>query len=55
LKNPFIWGMALTYFFIYVVRQVRLVKAITLQTDGNITMPDSNNDCKGSDVGTLGD
>lgn len=22
LKNPFIWGMALTYFFIYVVRQV---------------------------------
>lgn len=23
LKNPFIWGMALTYFFIYVVRQVR--------------------------------
>ena len=21
LKNPFIWGMALTYFFIYVVRQ----------------------------------
>ena len=25
LKNPFIWGMALTYFFIYVVRQVRVV------------------------------
>jgi sugar phosphate permease len=24
LKNPFIWGMALTYFFIYIVRQVRL-------------------------------
>jgi hypothetical protein len=23
LKNPFIWGMALTYFFIYIVRQVR--------------------------------
>lgn len=23
LRNPFIWGMALTYFFIYVVRQVR--------------------------------
>lgn len=23
LKNPFIWGMALTYFFVYVVRQVR--------------------------------
>ena len=23
IKNPFIWGMALTYFFIYVVRQVR--------------------------------
>ena len=23
LKNPFIWGMALTYFFIYVVRQVK--------------------------------
>jgi sugar phosphate permease len=22
LKNPFIWGMALTYFFIYIVRQV---------------------------------
>ncbi len=22
LKNPFIWGMALTYFFVYVVRQV---------------------------------
>ena len=22
LKNPYIWGMALTYFFIYVVRQV---------------------------------
>ena len=22
LKNPFIWGMAFTYFFIYVVRQV---------------------------------
>ena len=21
LKNPYIWGMALTYFFIYVVRQ----------------------------------
>ena len=21
IKNPFIWGMALTYFFIYVVRQ----------------------------------
>ena len=21
LRNPFIWGMALTYFFIYVVRQ----------------------------------
>ena len=21
LKNPFIWGMALTYFFVYVVRQ----------------------------------
>lgn len=21
LKNPFIWGMALTYFFIYVIRQ----------------------------------
>ena len=25
LKNPFIWGMALTYFFIYVVRQVGVV------------------------------
>jgi hypothetical protein len=25
LKNPFIWGMALTYFFIYIVRQVSLV------------------------------
>jgi len=25
LKNPFIWGMALTYFFIYIVRQVRRV------------------------------
>lgn len=25
LKNPFIWGMALTYFFIYIVRQVRMV------------------------------
>jgi hypothetical protein len=24
LKNPFIWGMALTYFFIYVVRQVSI-------------------------------
>lgn len=23
LKNPFIWGMALTYFFIYIVRQVQ--------------------------------
>lgn len=23
LKNPFIWGMALTYFFIYIVRQVK--------------------------------
>lgn len=23
LTNPFIWGMALTYFFIYIVRQVR--------------------------------
>jgi sugar phosphate permease len=22
LKNPYIWGMALTYFFIYIVRQV---------------------------------
>jgi MFS transporter, OPA family, sugar phosphate sensor protein UhpC len=21
LKNPYIWGMALTYFFIYVIRQ----------------------------------
>lgn len=21
LKNPYIWGLALTYFFIYVVRQ----------------------------------
>lgn len=23
LRNPYIWGMALTYFFVYVVRQVR--------------------------------
>lgn len=37
LKNPFIWGMALTYFFIYVVRQgvtswfvFYLIKARTL-------------------------
>lgn len=28
LKNPFIWGMALTYFFIYVVRQVRIERMI---------------------------
>ncbi len=27
LKNPFIWGMALTYFFIYVVRQVGMTVA----------------------------
>jgi sugar phosphate permease len=23
LKNPFIWGMAFTYFFVYIIRQVR--------------------------------
>ena len=28
LKNPFIWGMALTYFFIYVVRQVCLCVSV---------------------------
>jgi hypothetical protein len=27
LKNPFIWGMALTYFFIYIVRQVRTYRS----------------------------
>jgi hypothetical protein len=37
LKNPYIWGMALTYFFIYIVRQVR-----TLPAAANTACPPSS-------------
>lgn len=54
LKNPFIWGMAFTYFFIYVVRQgvtswfiFYLIKVMTLASLPVSVLPCSSLEPKG--------